>query len=104
MQPAAGLKRRLGHGARNASIPREHVMIETNLPGKTAWESQQYRRDHGHRVAAAQAYRYLARRIETDESYPLPPVSAEPYAAGRVAAITGAARDTHARITGRSAA
>src|ERR1035441_10274217 len=70
MQPAAGLKRRLGHGARNASIPREHVMIETNLPGKTAWESQQYRRDHGHRVAAAQAYRYLARRIETDESYP----------------------------------
>jgi cellulase/cellobiase CelA1 len=100
-------------------------MIETNLPGKTAWESQQYRRDHGHRVAAAQAYRYLARRIETDESYPLPPVSeavialaaaamqdvhadrlasAEAYAAGRVAAITGAARDTHARITGRSAA
>ena len=44
-----------------------------NLPGKTDWETHQYLKDHGHRVAAAQAYRYLAKRIETDDSYPLPP-------------------------------
>lgn len=96
-------------------------MSETNLPGKTAWESQQYRKDHGHRVAAAQAYRYLARRIETDENCPLPPgseavialaaaamqnvlaartASAEAYAAERVAAIRSAASETYAGITG----
>ena len=46
-----------------------------NLPGKTGWETHQYLRDHGYRVAAAQAYRYLAQRIETDDTYPIPPGS-----------------------------
>jgi len=85
--------------------------MNENLPGKTDWETHEYLRDRGHRVAAAQAYRYLARRIETDDSYPLPPgseaaialaaetmadVLADPsastvaYAARRVAAIHAA--------------
>jgi hypothetical protein len=46
-----------------------------NLPGKTDWESKQYRKDRDHRVAAAQAYHYLARRIEADDNFPLPPGS-----------------------------
>ena len=49
--------------------------MESNLPGKTEWESKQYLKDRGHRVAAAQAFHYLARRIETDDTYPLPPGS-----------------------------
>ena len=57
--------------------------MESNLPGKTEWESKQYRKDRGHRVAAAQAYRYLAQRIEIDEDFPLP--------AGSEAVITAAA-------------
>lgn len=46
-----------------------------NLPGKTDWETRQYRKDRGHRVAAAQAMHYLGRKIETDPDYPLPPGS-----------------------------
>jgi hypothetical protein len=46
--------------------------MENLFPGKTAAETQQYLADHGHRVAAAQAYRYLGRLIETDPAYPLP--------------------------------
>ena len=46
-------------------------MTESNLPGRTRWETHEYLRDHGHRVAAAQAYRYLAKRIEADPDYPL---------------------------------
>ena len=46
-----------------------------NLPGKTGRETHEYLRDHGHRIAAAQAYRYIAKRIETDDTYPLPPGS-----------------------------
>ena len=48
-------------------------MTEQMLPGRTAWESHEYLRDHGHRVAAVEAYRYIAKRLETDPSYPLPP-------------------------------
>ena len=89
-------------------------MTEINLPGRTDWESQQYRRDHGHRVAAAQAYHYLGRLIETDDSFPLPEGSEavitaaaaamQAYAAARMAAIEAAAAETCAAITGRSAA
>ena len=88
-------------------------MTEINLPGRTDWESQQYRRDHGHRVAAAQAYHYLGRLIETDDSFPLPEDSEavvtaaaamQAYAAARMAAIEAAAAETCAAITGRSAA
>jgi hypothetical protein len=99
-------------------------MSEINLPGKTDWESQQYRKDHGHRVAAAQAYRYLARQIEDDESYPLPPGSEavitlaaaamqdanaartariEAYAAQRLVIIRSAASETHTAIMGSRA-
>lgn len=46
--------------------------MEDPLPGRTAWESHQYLLDHGHRVAVAQAHRYLADRIEADDNYPLP--------------------------------
>ena len=49
--------------------------MDETIPGRTDWESHQYLRDHGHRVAAAQAYRYLARRIEDDDTFPLPPGS-----------------------------
>ena len=49
--------------------------MDENLPGKTDWETRQYRKDHGHRVAVAQAHRYLASRIEADDDYPLPPGS-----------------------------
>ena len=89
-------------------------MTEINLPGRTDWESQQYRRDHGHRVAAAQAVRYIGRLIETDDSFPLPEGSEavitaaaaamQAYAAARMAAIKDAAREQAATITGRSAA
>jgi len=67
-------------------------MKDPTLPGKTEAETHQYLQDHGHRVAAAQAYRYLARIIETDDTYPLPP--------GSEAVITLAAtamQDLHAR-------
>ena len=42
------------------------------LPGRTEHETHEYLRDHGHRITAAMAYRYLARCIETDPAYPLP--------------------------------
>ena len=69
-------------------------MTETNLPGRTDWETQQYLRDHGHRVAAAQAYRYLARRIETDPTYPLPEGSE-----AVIAHAAAAMQDVHATRT-----
>jgi len=80
-----------------------------NLPGRTDWETRQYLKDHGHRVAAAQAYRYLASRIETDDDYPLPAGSEAVIARAEaamqsVAAIREVARETNAAITGRSAA
>ena len=48
-------------------------MTAAALEGRTEHESQQYRLDRGHRVAAIQAYRYIARLVETDDDYPLPP-------------------------------
>ena len=45
------------------------------LPGRTDWETREYLKDRGHRVAAIQAYRYIASRLETDDTYPLPPGS-----------------------------
>ena len=42
------------------------------LPGRTERESHDYLKDHGHRIAAALAYHDLGRRIETDETFPLP--------------------------------
>ena len=59
--------------------------MDENLPGKTDWEARQYRKDRGHRVAAAQAYRYLAKRIETDDTYPLPAGSEAVIAAAAAA-------------------
>jgi hypothetical protein len=78
----------------------------------TPREREQHDADNGHRIAAAQAYRYLGRVIETDPTYPLPPgaediialaaatmeninarriASAEAYAHERRAAIKNAA-------------
>ena len=92
----------------------------STLPGKTEAETRQYLRDHGCRVAAAQAYRYLGRLIETDDTYPLPPgseavialaatamqdvharrtASLEAYVAGRVAAIHAAVAGMQPRRT-----
>ena len=48
-------------------------MTAAALEGRTEHESQQYRLDHGHRVAAVQAFAYIGRVIDTDPAYPLPP-------------------------------
>lgn len=74
-----------------------------NLPGRTEWESHQYLRDHGHRVAAAQAYRYLASRIETDDTYPLPEgseavIAAAAAAMQRIAEIRAGVAELHAGV------
>ena len=66
-------------------------MTESILPGKTAWETREYLRDHGHRIAAAQAYAYLGHLIETDGSYPLPEGSD-----GVIARAAAAMQDVHA--------
>ncbi len=47
-------------------------MTEHPLPGKTAWESQQWLQDRGHHVSAAQAYLYIGHRLETDPNFPVP--------------------------------
>ena len=46
--------------------------MQETLPGKTSQETHEYLLDRGHRVAVAEAYAYLARRIKTDDTYPLP--------------------------------
>ena len=69
-------------------------MNDPTLPGKTERETHDYLQDRGHRIAAAQAYHYLARIIETHDDYPLP--------AGTAAVIAHAAaamRDVHATRT-----
>jgi hypothetical protein len=82
-------------------------MTDHPLPGKTEWETQQYRADRGHHVAAAQAYAYLGRRLETDPAFPLPD-GAEAVIAQAAAAMqaVAAAReaDSEAYATGRRAA
>lgn len=47
--------------------------MQDSLPGRTAWESEQYRRDHGRRAAVVRAHRALADLIEADEDCPIPP-------------------------------
>ena len=47
-------------------------MDKPTLPWRTERETHEYLRDRGHRIAAAQAFRYLGRLIETDDDYPLP--------------------------------
>ena len=89
-------------------------MDKPTLPWRTERETRECLQDRGHRIAAAQAYHYIGKRIEGDDSYPLPPdaeaviaLAAEAmqaYAAARMAAIKAAAAETHAAITGRSAA
>ena len=65
-------------------------MTEQSLPGKTDRETHEYLRDHGHRITAALAYHYIARRIETDETFPLPPGSE-----AVIAAAASAMHDVH---------
>jgi len=68
--------------------------MKDHLPGKTETETRQYLTDRGHRIAAAQAYRYLGRLIEADDNYPLPPD------AGAVIALAASAmKDIHDRRT-----
>ena len=67
-------------------------MTAAALEGRTEHEAQQYRLDHGHRIAAAQAYHYMARLIETDDSYPLPPGSEDIILAAATAMRDIAAR------------
>ena len=64
--------------------------MEENLPGRTEWETREYRRDHGHRIAAAQAYGYLGHLIETNPGFPLP-AGAEEVIAAAAAAMDGIA-------------
>ena len=66
-------------------------MTEHALPGKTEHETHEYLRDHGHRIAVAEAHDYLCRRIKTDENFPLPEGSE-----AVVAAAAGAMDDVHA--------
>ena len=47
-------------------------MTESNLPGRTSRESDEYQRDHGHHIAAAEAYRYMWRLLESNPAFPLP--------------------------------
>ena len=47
-------------------------MDKPTLPWRTGRETREYLKDHGHRVAAIHAYRYIAKRLEADDSYPLP--------------------------------
>ena len=69
-------------------------MTERTLPGRTSRETREYLQDHGHRVAAAQAYRYLGRLIATDDTYPLPPGSEDV-----IALAATAMQDVHDRRT-----
>jgi len=66
-------------------------MDKPTLPWRTEWETRQCLQGRGHRVAAAQAYRYIARRLETDDTYPLPD-GAETVIAMAAAAMQSLAR------------
>ena len=46
--------------------------MQDNLPGRTAWETQQYNRDHGHRAASALGLRLIADFIKNHPG-PVPP-------------------------------
>ncbi len=100
-------------------------MDKPTLPWRTERETRQCLQDQGHRIAAAQAYAYIGRVIETDPDFPLPPgaediialaaatmeaiaarriASAEAYAHERRAAIQGAADEVYAKTQPASAA
>ena len=42
-------------------------------PGRTAWETAEYRRDHGHRAAVIQAHRDFADFLAAHRDSPVPP-------------------------------
>ena len=65
-------------------------MTEHTLPGKTEHETHEYLRDHGHRIAVAEAHAYLACMIKADETFPLPPGSE-----AVIAAAASAMHDVH---------
>lgn len=46
-------------------------MTET-FPGRTAWETRQYRRNHGRRAAVALEYKLFADFLHGDEDGPVP--------------------------------
>jgi hypothetical protein len=46
--------------------------MEDLLPGKTRWESRQYRKDHGQRASVALQYRMFADFLRCDEDGPAP--------------------------------
>ena len=46
--------------------------MEDILPGKTRWETEQYRKDCGKHAAQAQAFMRLALLMEYDEDFPAP--------------------------------
>ena len=46
--------------------------MQDNLPGRTAWETDQYRRNQGKRAAVALEYRLLADFLRSDEDGPVP--------------------------------
>ena len=47
--------------------------MESNLPGRTAWETEQYRKDHGQRAASALGLRLIADFIKNSTGpYPAP--------------------------------
>lgn len=48
-------------------------MTDTLLPGRTAWETAQYLKDHGHRAAVVAAHRAFADFLEADDGGPVPP-------------------------------
>jgi hypothetical protein len=47
-------------------------MTESNLPGRTDWESQQYRADGGMHARLAQGLRDAAHYVETHPDIPIP--------------------------------
>jgi len=46
--------------------------MDDNLPGKTRWETEQYRRSCGKHAAQAQAFMHLGLLMEYDEDSPAP--------------------------------
>ena len=64
--------------------------MDENLPARTEWETREYYKDHGHHIAAAQAYTYLGHLLETNPAFPLP-AGAEDVIAAAAAAMEGIA-------------
>ncbi len=84
-------------------------MDKPTLPWRTGRETREYLKDHGHRVAAIHAYRYIAKRLETDDSDPLPDgaeavIAAAAAAMQSLAELHAAVDETVAAMEPRSAA